>query len=1386
MTPAATGPGSPLIAGGAMSGGDYNDFTEDELASNFFDLSNSPDTLQTFDSLSDTKAFLSPQDLNGAQLPDSPNGSYQDSSSESASSKRSISSKMAINPAEVMMDDDDVKVEWGRAPSDLHNFGDDDTAFAFGRSHGDLEMYDFGQHDSFYDNQFPFQSSSSPAVTNGENLVTSPQMPTIHSKSPKEPTPKRKKTQGHHKAQSQYSVSSAMNALNTSTSREVSPMSNMVMSHGGSPAPMFNSPSPNNQMDFSRAMNGGMGHHMWPNKMDVTAQPAPDVLPMQFGGQMNQPLPMSQQMPMPTPFGFTGRYDLTILPTPLKSRVETQIPIKMALSPMPPGVTKLHLPAHTISKPKLLHKPAPLEKSPDTLELHVSLVCTSAMDAPGRREAALKRAASHPQGYLPPMDDGENGPQHGGDVRICQGCITRERKRAARKKIKKPEEEKIWLEDEQRRVIVFNTNEVKEWQPVNSVVDPSVPGIAMQVDAPMRIACYCRHHSEKMGFNVIFTIKDYQDRVIAQAMSNPIMITDDHKTHPIAQATAQQQQAISEAPVPASLSQTSIDASALLPPTPNGAFCMSPSNGDLSSMHRSSQVSYQSSVSSKTTPTGATSRAISRPASPTSGGPMSKKRKSSASRITPSDLTMTRMNTSASPGAQPAQMPSSATSPYTNNLGAFSQAESLFAQTPMTSFTTGPPTPNGNDQPGFFNNNRSASMDNLAMAQLYSAPASGHPSRAPSPNGLRNGVANNPQNQFTQALTSSLYTVPVGMNQTRPPPIIHKIIPNEGPKVGGIEVTVLGAAFFQGLEVWFGDQKATTTTFWGDSSLVCLLPPSPVAGAVPVTFNRLAAQAPQTFPMGKQPPFFKYVDDNEDKLIRIALSVLGNKMSGNMMDIKDMARRILDDSPSAWSGGASSGPSSGGQMYSHAPHAHLESQLLKCLDLIDLDDSQHRTRLDLRRSTGHTMLHLACSLGYHRFVAALLARGANPNARDKGGFTPLHIAAIHNQAEVVRRLMLNGADPTLRSVSNLSAADVAQLHSVVKTIRRSERHVRSRSSGGSIRSRASSAASLHSLWEPLTKVHTHDEPISPDSSEESPEYTSGDFEDEDPDEDAYLSMRRPSGFRHDQQRPNLRRQKTGELEEEMAPPATAMAAASAALKDHFQQQLHQFQQSIAVQFQNLPHFPQMPQMPALPDYQAPFMRRVQQFMPGMTGPRPEGEQPQRWWDSSPKASAPAPPAYEEIYPQDQLDRKQASAATAAAEAAADQKCAALFDQTTTNETTTVAVQEATDATEVTEVAETKTEELGILKIGRKNAITKEQQEQFRRAHEVKMKRISSDHNLFFIWIPLLLVMICAMLYSYFPWLFTFAWAFIRSLYQNGLNKTQQLIQQNIPERVVEV
>ncbi|PHH72981.1 hypothetical protein CDD82_5716 [Ophiocordyceps australis] len=1348
MTPApATGAASPLIAGAGMASGDFRDLDDDFNASNLFDFSNSPDTLQSLEKM-DQKAFLNPQELTAGPLPDSPNDSYHDSSSESASStKRTGSSESAKTPAHTITGDGlDIKMDW--ANPEYASFDDDENAFTL-TDHSTMMdgIYSFADNeDSFIDQSFDFEgaSSSPEAPLTVQMNMPSPGMPIIKTSSPRKTGNAHgaKVGGGHKKRASQLSMAFSVNGTRP-TSRDVSPMSALVTSHDSSPAAtLFNSPSPSVIHDLTRNINGNV---MWPSKLEM-ARPDHMSVSMPYGGAMPQPaVALHQQLRMfgSMPFNFNGGYELRIMPTPLKSRVETQIPIKMTLLPLPPGVTKLHLPGHTISKPKLLAKPPP-ERSPDTLELYVTLVCTSAMEQPGMKQKALERATKLPQGHLPDVDD-EHSPQNGGDVRICQGCITRERKRAARKKIKKPEEEKLWSLDEERRVIVFNTQEIKEWQPLSGVVDSSgrpeavVSNRAMQIDAPMRIACYCRHHNEKMGFNVIFTIKDYQDRVIAQAMSNPIMITDDHKTHPMAGQSSQQ--AMSDT-VTSSTVPMGPDSNTVMSPTQMAAFCVPPSNGDVAmGQANGQQASYHASPSSsKTTPTmsstPAPTRAMSRPASPSLGGPASKKRKSSgsgSSRV-PNGLTMTRLETSPPPPApapQTAAGPqlSAAASPFSPKTASFSQLDQVFGQPP---FTNGPPTPSGsNEHAPLFSANRSASMDNLAMAQLYSAPTSKHGSRAPSPSAL-------PQNQFGPSLASGLFPLSIGVSQTRPPPMIHKIIPNEGPKMGGIEVTVLGQAFFQGLEVWFGDQKATTTTYWGDSSLVCLLPPSPVAGAVAVTFKHQGVPGAQTFPMAKEPPIFKYIDDNENKLIRTALSVLGHKMSGQMVDVSDLARRILNDGNSAWTGPSSMGPSSGGTGFSHASQEHLESQLLRCLDLIDLDDSAHKTQLDLKRPTGHTMLHLACSIGYHRFVAALLARGANPDARDRGGYTPLHMAAIHNRPEIARRLMIAGADPTVRSLSGLTAADVAQSRLVLRAIHQSERRSRS-FSGASLRSRASSNTSLRSLLEPLARAQTHDEPIALDAGEESPEYTSGDFEDEDPDEDCYVDAKRP--MCREQEEKGVQEWDQDDKSDDLngpESPTTQLAAIKEALRDNFQQPLHQFQQSMALHLQNLAQMPQMPTFPGipmLPDYQAylqqaPFVRRMQQLMPG-SGPRPEaaeegGKLDGRWWDIlSYMQSSAAPPAYEDIFGRQSSDTKQECAIRAAADAEADMKCSAMYDKPMAG------VETEAEAAETG--SRSRANSPGVLKIGRKNAITKEQQEQFLRAHEKKLKKISSDRNLFFIW-----------------------------------------------------
>lgn len=234
-------------------------------------------------------------------------------------------------------------------------------------------------------------------------------------------------------------------------------------------------------------------------------------------------------MPFASPAAFSGPMytpALYVHPLPPKSRVETQIPVKLTLHPPLPGISRVHLQTHTVSKPKLMAKPTP-DKSPDMLELHAMLVCTSAMQDQTKRGRALARAAaaspndkstgsrssSHD---TTTSDDEEDRPVNGGAVHICMGCIERERKRASRKKTKNPEEEELWKKDEAKRTIVFNAQEVKEWQEPSSPragedaqyiatygQNARFPENALQVDIPMRIACYCRHQEEKVGFQCV-------------------------------------------------------------------------------------------------------------------------------------------------------------------------------------------------------------------------------------------------------------------------------------------------------------------------------------------------------------------------------------------------------------------------------------------------------------------------------------------------------------------------------------------------------------------------------------------------------------------------------------------------------------------------------------------------------------------------------------------------------------------------------------------------------------------------------------------------------------------------------------------------------------------
>ncbi|KAL9119560.1 MAG: hypothetical protein Q9187_003884 [Circinaria calcarea] len=176
-------------------------------------------------------------------------------------------------------------------------------------------------------------------------------------------------------------------------------------------------------------------------------------------------------------------------------------------------------------------------------------------------------------------------------------------------------------------------------------------------------------------------------------------------------------------------------------------------------------------------------------------------------------------------------------------------------------------------------------------------------------------------------------------------------------------------------------------------------------------------------------------------------------------------------------------------------------------------------------------------------------------------------------------------------------------------------------------------------------------------------------------------------------------------------------------------------------------------MPNLPDYQTyPMVRRFSALVPQRNS-RPsasagdEKENDHRWWDLLTGAAS-SPPAYEEIYPakQQHEDRetKQASVVQAATDTLLDQKCSDAFDEHQAGSPT-----KAIMANFVGEVAPDNN-------------------------HEMKVKRLRSDRKLFFVWIPLLILVVVAMLKDRVPQV----WCGARHAYG--------LFQARHPERIVEV
>jgi hypothetical protein len=333
---------------------------------------------------------------------------------------------------------------------------------------------------------------------------------------------------------------------------------------------------------------------------------------------------------------------------------------------------------------------------------------------------------------------------------------------------------------------------------------------------------------------------------------------------------------------------------------------------------------------------------------------------------------------------------------------------------------------------------------------------------------------------------------------------------------------------------------------------------------------------------------------------------------------------------------------------------------------------------------------------------------------------------------MVKLLIHWKADASIRSLSGLTAADLARSENVLRALEPAgPRNIGTLSAVGS-------SSSLRSLLEPTAATTTMlaqcDFSDALGSDEESLEYSSIHDSDEegslsgDFDEDRFPTIpTRPGSTVGEADIDNAQQGRFKSpmtlVREQFGYPFQQLAQ-----QMQFAQQmqpLQQLQQALR-QLQQMPYIPQMPNMPnMLPEQAEQVLARLSAMAANQFG-------------QLKFASSELPPSYEEVCPErhDAAETKEASAARAALEAEGDAKCTTLFDTEETD------AESSTESSPPLSTTDDNAEEIDnqnlptLLQIGPKNAITKEQQENLRIAHAMKLKGLGSDRKLFLIWVCL--------------------------------------------------
>ncbi|EUC58562.1 ankyrin-like protein [Rhizoctonia solani AG-3 Rhs1AP] len=201
-----------------------------------------------------------------------------------------------------------------------------------------------------------------------------------------------------------------------------------------------------------------------------------------------------------------------------KSRVETQLKVTIDLVWDPTPRTHFH---HAPSSSSAHSADSKEDLAPTVGSWEwLSLPPGSATKRRGRKEAKIVPTPTQTL-TLHTMVHVASAPHTA--ARACKKCLAREAKRAERKRKNPNDPPPSELADlgslgcEDDKIVLYNCADVLDFK--NGTVD-----------LPVRLTCYCRHHSEKVGFCITFILRDHTGRTVGTGTTPPIMITDDHKS----------------------------------------------------------------------------------------------------------------------------------------------------------------------------------------------------------------------------------------------------------------------------------------------------------------------------------------------------------------------------------------------------------------------------------------------------------------------------------------------------------------------------------------------------------------------------------------------------------------------------------------------------------------------------------------------------------------------------------------------------------------------------------------------------------------------------------------------------------------------------------------